>query len=1799
MLIWTHSHLLLDGWSLPTVFRALDEAYATRTSRVVAQTPKANPASSFARYVRWHLRQDSALAVSHWTGLLSSFSTPSSLAFAFPESSTDRHTERSTFGRSLSMQLAALARDSGVTMGCLVQTVWADVVRLVSLSRDVVFGSTVSGRTSSTLDQAEAIVGVLIKTIPLRVVFAEDGTVDLRTAAKELQDQLLLSQRFDHLSLSDIQTCSSVPHGESLFDSIVVFENYPTGSSKNKPALDIQRIVASETTNFGVTLTAFLQDDCLSTVVDSRMGLPVASLGEVFQETCVRLTSGDAPVLEAPLPVTTFEGITPEAISAAVRSGPDAVAVTFGNEHLSFSSLHDRAMSVAAVLHHSGVHPGNTVAVQLERSVDLVVALTAPCLAGAPFVYIDGSLPRERADFMVSDSGASAVVDAAWMSSVLPSLRCNAPLPVISELGAYAVYTSGSTGRPKGVLVQHSALANRLHWAKSAFGACATDRYLQSTNLSFDVAIWEFFEPLFYGSCICLAPIGAERDAARLGAHMLDSCPTASHFAPSALSALLGSGFDAVLRKAATLRMVMVGELLPVPLVAKVHAEAPQVVLFNDYGPAETAIEVTSFACSQGYTRPLIGRAITNVDLVLLWPGSFDAIVPRGLCGELAIGGVQVSHGYIGRLAQTASTFVPALRGDGSRMYLTGDICRQYPDGNFEFVCRIDSQIKFRGVRIELGEIDHAICEHPEVVSAASLILDDALVAVVATENVDTDAVRSHLRAKLPPSHIPTRIVVVESLPLNRSGKLDVGTVRQWLASSLQDTDSSSLTPAEATVADIVCRVLGIDTIDAHTSIFDVGGHSLTLMRLVSALQRAYPSSPFSIEAAFANPTVSGLAAIACEDGTIEYGTWPTDMQQSIWSAAALHTDPSAYHISFLVRQPAGASFDVDRLQSAFDAVWAAHEPLRLAFAFDGAELDAFLVTNGPSIRSVAVTDADAFTQSFVSEPFAIAEGPLVRACVVNGDVLVVVVHHLVFDGLSVGPFVKNLAAEYNGEHAIRAAAYVHPPSADRKGTLVRFWRDYLRNIPALAFPSDNPRPSTSKRPAGSVSFTLPASLLQLARAAGTTVHTAILAALQITLSRWTSQRDFAIGMPFSSRPSIDSIGLFLNVVAVRACWSKTVDSLLRNLHEAVSLAFSHGDLPFHTVAREAVPERGHDGLFQVMLDTEYPEAEDDSAWSVFPTSAAIPVKYDLYFRSSVVGESIACRLEYDADMFPHDAMVLLCESLGAYATSMAHDGTQNVDNVSLGESPLTRGAAFSGIAAEFEHVPTFAGSDAVLVVDNDAQYSRGTFARDVDRICAQLEAFGIPSLSTVAVSLERSYALVCVLHALALARCTYVPIDPNTPIDRRSFITKDADADFLIDNTFFSTPLPSPNTARHSPSLVPMYILYTSGSTGRPKGVLVDRRGVENRIAWMDDALGLSTTDVVAEKTTFAFDVSVWELFLPVWHDRRMLVVDSHTVADVDALASTLARGNATVVHFVPSVLNIVFPALAANVSLCHLVCSGEALPSALASRTCATLPWTKVWNLYGPTEASIDVSFAVVVPDRAVTIGGPVWNTTLLVLDATMQAVPMGAIGELFVSGIQVARGYHKRAGLTADSFVPDVCSSGSRMYATGDLVRWRANGELDYLGRADQQVKIHGHRIELGEIEAVLNQHASVASAAVDVRNDQLVGFVVAANQPFDSAQVLDHVGSQLPAYMVPARLHTVSEIALTASGKTDRRWLSTLTLGEATASTPPSGALSEREGIIAAAWKETLHIDEIGPHANFFELGGDSIGAMQLA
>jgi amino acid adenylation domain-containing protein len=1004
--------------------------------------------------------------------------------------------------------------------------------------------------------------------------------------------------------------------------------------------------------------------------------------------------------------------------------------------------------------------------------------------------------------------------------------------------------------------------------------------------------------------------------------------------------------------------------------------------------------------------------------------------------------------------------------------------------------------------------------------------------------------------------------------------------------------------------------------------------------------------------------------------------------QQRLWFLNQLDPDNPSYNEHGAIQLT--GLLDVAAIARSLNEIVRRHEVLRTTFEMvEGQPIQVIhpnLTLTLPVVNLCQLPEPEQkrevqrLTIEHSQQPFDLVQGPLLRWMLLQlGQqeyILLFTVHHIVFDGWSIGVLFREITALYEAsltgqpsplpELPIQYADFAAWQRQGLQGEVLKaqlaYWKQQLQNLPNLHLPTDRLRPAVQTFRGAKISFSVPSHLTKALKALSqqedVTLFMTLLAAFKTLLYRYTGSEDIVVGSPIANRNRIEIeglIGFFVNTLVLRTNLSNnpTFRTLLSRVSDVALGAYAHQDTTFEQLVEELQPQRdlSNTPLFQVMFGLQNApiSALELSGLNLrFLGRNPGTAKFDLTLFIEEAAEELIGVLEYNTDLFEEATI----NRMAGHFQQLLAEIVANPDRP-LSELPMLTEAERQQLLVEWNQTQVdypkdycihelFEAQvertpDAVAVVFEDQQFTYRELNAKANQLAHYLQALGVGPEVLVGICVERSLDAIIGLLGILKAGGAYLPLDPTYPKERLAFMLEDARVPILLTQARLLETLPphqarilcldtdgemlayhsqeNPNSGVTTDNLA--YVIYTSGSTGQPKGVQIVRSAVVNFLSAMRQTLRLSEEDILLSVTTLSFDIAALELYLPLIVGARLAVVSREVAADGTQLLQQCASCGVTVMQATPATWRLLLAAGWQSDRPLKILCGGEALDYFLTNQLLERA--TELWNLYGPTETTIWSAVHKVEPQKSaesqngfVSIGRPIANTQIYLLDSQKELVPIGIPGELHIGGDGLARGYLNRPELTAEKFIPNPFSddTGARLYKTGDLARYRPDGNIEYLGRIDYQVKIRGFRIELGEIEAVLSQHQGVRETVVIVREDNpgspsLVAYVVPSSKPAPTiAQLRRFLIEKLPNYMVPTAFVLLETLPLTPNGKVDRRALPAPepTRPESTVSlVPPRTPVEE---MLASIWLQVLGIEQVGIYDNFFELGGHSLLVTQV-
>ncbi|GAA4316755.1 hypothetical protein GCM10023149_13960 [Mucilaginibacter gynuensis] len=1158
-MLWSSHHILFDGWSLPVL---MGEFLNTYEMIINDQRMEVQPEDKYEDYIRFLERRDKEAEEQYWRTYLQNITQGTNLPFI---SAVKRVNDTAGGFSSLievldaahSAQIHDFAKRHRLTVNTLMQGVWAFLLHQYTNDPAIVYGVVVSGRPDS-LPHVEQRVGMYINTLPFRSELNNSAVVV--SYLQQLQAEQITARDHQYTSLQQIKQWTGIK--VDLFDSILVFENYPVSKlvASRAWSLQVSNIHVHEQTNYPLSILIADADDITITFNYNTNLFDTAYTENVlaqFVHVLHQITGNavtnwsDVALLTPAQHNTVFEDFNNTAVDydltknlaelfeEQVRQSPDATAIVFEGEQLSYTELDKRANQLARHLQKQGVKAETLVPLCLERGFDMITAILAILKAGGAYVPIDPEYPQERINYMLEDTGAALLLTNAESSTkisgfagtvieldnseIIAILNTEStedlPEKAAPDSLAYVIYTSGSTGKPKGVMNEHKGVVNRLKWTQDYFKLTAADAVLQKTTFCFDVSVWELLWPIITGAKLVFAKPGGQADSAYLKEVIDNEQITLMHFVPSMLSAFLP---DVEAGDCKSLKNVLCsGEALNAAQVQLFRTKLPNATIHNLYGPTEAAIDVTYWSDTdknEAIDLVPIGKPVSNTQLFIL-NDSF-AVTPVGVFGELCIGGVQVARGYLNRAELTAERFIanPFDETGSTELYRTGDLCRWLPDGNIEYSGRKDDQVKIRGYRIELGEIESVAQQSGLVKQAVVIAANDAqgskrlIGYAVPDADYSKDKLIAYLQSVLPEYMVPQLWVEETVFKLTPNGKIDKRALKAPdLTGSQAGIYRAPSNETEEKLAAIWSELLGVKQIGIDDNFFDLGGHSLLAIRVISQI-RLQLGKELVVRELFTHPTVATLSKrILNQDEEAEanilppitVASRPTEIplsfaQERLWFIDKLEGSLQ-YHIPAVFRLK--GTLNKTALENTFKAIVNRHEVLRTVIAEkDGLGYQQIqapgnwkLITSKAS--GISETELKEDIQNAINAPFDLGTDSMLRAGLIEisdeENILIVTMHHIASDGWSVSvmvrEFVELYRSEINGTIAqlpalpVQYADYALWQRAYLQGEVLdkklSYWKEKLDDVAPLQIITDRPRPAVQSTNGSSVNFQLDAEL--------------------------------------------------------------------------------------------------------------------------------------------------------------------------------------------------------------------------------------------------------------------------------------------------------------------------------------------------------------------------------------------------------------------------------------------------------------------------------------------------------------------------------------------------------------------------------------------------------------------------------------------------------------------------------------------------------------------------------------------------
>jgi len=1473
-LLVTLHHIIADGWSLNILIDEFSRLYAAAAQGQTLELPPL--ALQYADYGSWQRQWlaegEAQRQLAYWKARLGEEHPTLSLATDHPRSahhrhSASRHTVR--LGASLSEAIRQTAQANESTPFMLLLAAFQSLLHRYSGQRDIRIGVPNANRPRQ---ETQGLVGFFINTLVLRAEL--DGRLPFNALLAATRQAALGAQAHQDLPFEQLLEAFPQAREQGLFQVMFNHQQRDLSALRRLPGMladelpwhsreakfDLQ-LHTEEDRNGRLSLSFDYADELFENATIQRLAEHYINLLHAVCEQPeqaigdLSLMQHDEQALYSEAPCVPAQVWLPELLN---QQTSDATALVWDGGSLTFAQLHTQANRLAHYLRDKGVGPDVCVAIAAERSPQLLVGLLAIIKAGGAYVPLDPDYPAERLAYMLKDSGVHLLLTQTALLEQVPSsdgvcviamdsLHLDSwptqppGLHLHGDNLAYVIYTSGSTGQPKGVGNTHAALAERLQWMQATYQLNETDVLMQKAPISFDVSVWECFWPLITGCRLVLAGPGEHRDPHRIAQLVQEHGVTTLHFVPPLLQLFID---EPLVAECTSLRRLFSGgEALPAELRNRVLAQLPAVQLHNRYGPTETAINVTHWHCrAEDGERSPIGRPLGNVICRVLDEQLNP--VPLGVPGELCIGGIGLSRGYLGRAGLTAERFVADQQ--GARLYRTGDRARWSADGVIEYLGRLDQQVKLRGFRVEPEEIEARMLALEGIAQAVVRVRDGQLIGYFTAQGeLDEEAVKTALAAELPEYMVPALLMRLDAMPLSPSGKLDRRALPEPVWQVREHVEPE--TPLQQQIAAIWREVLGLPGIGLRDDFFALGGHSLLATQIISRTRQACDVE-LPLRTLF---EASELGAFVEQVGLIQASgqrnqqtaiakvdrSQPVPLsysQQRMWFLWQMEPDSPAYNVGGMARLR--GVLDVGRFEAALQALIMRHETLRTTFpSVDGVAYQKVSPQTGlrmdwQDFSALSETERQPRLQQLADHeahtPFNLETGPLLRACLVKAGeqehYLVLTLHHIVTEGWAMDIFARELSALYEAFIDERDSPLAPLPvqyldysvwqrqwleSGERQRQL-DYWTAQLGNEhPLLELPGDRPRPPVQSHQGELYRFDLSDDLAARVRAfnaeRGLTLFMTMTATLAVLLYRYSGQTDLRIGAPVANRIRPESeglIGAFLNTQVLRCQLNgqMNVAQLFEQVRHTVIEGQSHQDLPFDHLVEALQPPRSaaYNPLFQVMCNVqrwEFQQSRQLAGMTVeYLANDARATKFDLNLEVTDLDHRLGCCLTYSTDLFDEPRIARMAEHWRNLLEALIADPQQRLSELPLLGADEQRVLQDSLGVEKGEHrldqcIQQLFSQRAAVRGDAPALTFAGVTLsyRELDaranRLAWMLRERGVGPQVRVGLALQRSLEMVIGLLAILKAGGAYVPLDPEYPLDRLHYMIEDSGIGLLL----------------------------------------------------------------------------------------------------------------------------------------------------------------------------------------------------------------------------------------------------------------------------------------------------------------------------------------------------------------------------------------------------------------------------------
>ena len=1563
---------------------------------------------------------------------------------------------------------------------------------------------------------------------------------------------------------------------------------------------------------------------------------------------------------------------------------PESIAIVFEKQKMSYRELNEKANSLAYELRKNGVTNNTIVGIMQERSFEMMIAILAVLKSGGCYIPIAPDYPNERIEYMLKDSNASILLTSENSriqtekkvinielknNEIYDKHRENLENISKPEDLSYLIYTSGSTGTPKGVMLKQQNLSNFYNSMKETIDYLKDGKQhkiLSITTVSFDIFAFETLMSLTRGLTVYMTNENEQKMTSELERIIKENQVEIMQTTPSIMKFHLENVRNK--EDLQSLRYIMLaGEPLPKLLADKIKNMIPGVTIYNGYGPSETTIFSTTANVTE-QSKITIGRPVHNTQIYIL--NKNKKLMPQGMIGEIYISGDGVGKGYMNKDEQTKASFLPNPFDTGKIMYKVGDLGAFDENGEITCYGRVDNQVKIRGLRIELPEIEKQMLSVYNisdcVVVKKQLNGKDALCAYyVENGPVDKNALKTVLHTKLPQYMVPQYFVKLEKMPHTPNGKIDKKALPEPNLEEVERIIVKSRNEIDAELIKIIEKMLHIEQVSIEDTLLNLGGDSLTAITLSTKILSKF-NVQINIKDILSNYTIKDMsdyirqsqsdnvAKIKIEKSP-EQETYPLSSAQKriYYNARMIGEDNIVYNIpgGILVDEV----LDKEKVKSIFEKIIERHSSLRTTFILDNDNIVQKIsekIELEIPIYNNTETEIQEILKHF-SKPFDLEGEILFRAELHyidnNKTLLLIESHHIVMDGTSLNNLIIEFERLYNGENLkripIQYKDYAVWENKFNESEAVKKAENYWVNkfkdseFSQLNLPYDYKMSANMSYKGNKITKVIDEKqfrkIERYAKKIGVSPYMLFISAFFILLYKYTGQEEIILGSPFANRNINETkrmIGMFVNNIVVKGNINsdETFQEFVNGIKEQILDDLSNQPYPFDMLVKKLgiKGDNSRNPLFDVMFT--YQNKEENSVKLNEKEVQVIEINNNISkfnLSMEIKPKTHTINIEYCTELFKKQTIERLFEHYMNAINSIMADSNVKIKDIEIISEEEKKKILyeFNDTQMDYPRNKTVAQlfeeqvektPDNIAVVFEDEKLTYRELNEKSNQLANYLIDVDIDKNDIISIKLNRSFDLIIAILAVLKSGAAYMLIDPDLPVERIRYMIENAKSNLLIttsdlyiENHIESLKIDKFKYGKYSKNRIcnveqtdKLCVLYTSGSTGKPKGVLLNKKGFTNLMYAFKKDMNTSEYRNILGIATVSFDMFAVELYTALTFGNTLILANEEQQKNVAAMRKLIKNYNVEFLVTTPSRIELLLIDEYEN-SLRQLKCmqlGGEKISKTLLNKI-KKFTEAKIYNGYGPTETSACCTNKLLT-DENITIGKPLSNVQVYIYNTDMELCPIGITGEICIGGDGVSDGYINNPEITNKVFVKSPQNNNQIIYKTGDIGKFNEKGEIEYIGRKDDQIKIRGLRVELPEIEARLNDITEINQSTVlcmkDANMSYLIAFVT-AKDTINVHKIKLELAKTLPAYMIPRYIIHKEKLPITINGKVDRKALEkSIEQKNLTLSTnlyvPPE---NQKQKIFCDIWSELLKTN-VGIDDDLFDIGADSLLAINF-